>query len=739
MPAAKPVYRHDLDGLRGLAIALVVVFHVWFGKVSGGVDIFLVLSGYFFAGSLIRKSSRPGASLNPLPVVRRTLRRLIPTLAVVLAAVAAATVAWKPRTQWEDIADELIASILYHVNWELAGKAADYAAADASISPLQHLWSMSVQGQFYLIAIAGILGITALWRVLFTEASPAPAIAVATAAGGTASFVYAIVAHDQAQAWNYYATGTRLWEIFVGVLLAIAAARVVLPVPLRQILGVIGLTMVVTCGIVLDGATLFPGPAAWFPVGAAVLLILAGNHRPDEVPGFRNQAVSWILSTRPLRELGNLAYALYVWHWPILIFAIVIYDLDGLGDITFAGGAAIIGLSLVLAWLTRHLLEEPLRESHTVPAAPSAATIHAATDAAGLPTGTGDAAAEVRDVVGPDAEGPAEDPDSAAPSGTTRWASAGKVLAAVSVVAMVAGTASWALWWRAQIADRESGPTGGLTLEVVDYPGARSLTEGLPSPDVPMMPEVLDAKREFPVTTWDGCISNFQTDDSVVCVYGDVDADRTIALVGGSHSEHWITALDVVARERGYRIVTFLKMGCVLTNYGQSLQSTGTNYAGCRPWGDQVIRQLVALRPDFVFTTATRPAPHGEDGDILPPEYLDTWAFLTDHGMRVVAVRDTPWLAQRAPDCLEAGDTPEDCGKPRRRPLAPVNPATAATFAMPGVILLDLSDAICDVDVCRVAQGNVLVYHDAHHISSSYSLTLAAELDRQMGLATNEW
>src|ERR1700723_3381087 len=81
-------YRHDLDGLRGIAIALVAVFHVWFGRVSGGVDVFLALSGFFFGGRLLRTALTPDASLWPFPEVTRLIRRLLPALVVVLAASA---------------------------------------------------------------------------------------------------------------------------------------------------------------------------------------------------------------------------------------------------------------------------------------------------------------------------------------------------------------------------------------------------------------------------------------------------------------------------------------------------------------------------------------------------------------------------------------------------------------------------------------------------------------------------
>ena len=147
-------YRHDLDGLRGIAIALVAVFHVWFGRVSGGVDVFLALSGFFFGGRLLRTALTPGASLWPVPEVTRLVRRLLPALVVVLAASAVLTILIQPETRWETFADQSLASLGYFQNWELANTASDYLRAGEAVSPLQHIWSMSVQGQFYIAFLA---------------------------------------------------------------------------------------------------------------------------------------------------------------------------------------------------------------------------------------------------------------------------------------------------------------------------------------------------------------------------------------------------------------------------------------------------------------------------------------------------------------------------------------------------------------------------------------------------------
>src|SRR3954471_3238201 len=196
-------YRHDVDGLRGVAIALVAVFHVWFGRVSGGVDVFLALSGFFFGGRLLRTALTPGASLWPVPEVTRLVRRLLPALVVVLAASAALTILIQPETRWETFADQSLASLGYFQNWELADTASDYLRAGEAVSPLQHIWSMSVQGQFYIAFLVLIFGFAYLLRGRLGRHTRTAFIALLSVLT-VASFVYAIFAHQADQATAYY-------------------------------------------------------------------------------------------------------------------------------------------------------------------------------------------------------------------------------------------------------------------------------------------------------------------------------------------------------------------------------------------------------------------------------------------------------------------------------------------------------------------------------------------------------
>lgn len=802
-PRKQVIYRPDLDGLRGIAIAFVVFFHVWMGRVSGGVDVFLALSGFFFLGSLVRGATTPGSSLSPIQNLWRLIRRLYPVLIVVVAATVGLTMWLRPEATWTDVLTQAQATLLYYQNLELALTSQDYGAADASISPLQHLWSMSVQGQFYIIALALVLGIAALFRLFGKTPSKWLYAAVFTAIC-LVSIWHADRGFEANQPWNYYDTWARLWELFIGGVLAIVFVGVVVPWLLRTIATIAGLTMIVTCGLLIEGVEHFPAWWAWYPVGGALLIVIFGMVPEGKKVRWFTEPIPWLLSTYPMRRLGDLGYSLYLIHWPLLIFYLALSDSP---HATAVSGTVIVLVSLALAWLAERYIERPLRMKSRVNrnktstgsaaagSAASAGTVAAAAgkskdkDADGVtaevdaPDADEDSSAKDSDVEGrgskdADSEDAEGEPDevthesvesskltraekkaekksakkaakqnkaAATDTGTKRtprdkFVLVGALSTVILCGAFVAGMQSY---WTATAEDRASVPeVDPLTDE--QFPGARAFLEDVEARGDDYHPTPLQVGNDLPASTWDGCISDFNTEDVVSCVYGDPDADRTIALVGGSHSEHWLTAFDEIGRDRGFKVVTILKMGCPLTLDGTIADDNEAMYAGCVEWTRGALESIVGLNPEFVATTATRPSGRSMP-DFTPYQYIDLWKFFSEHGIQTLAIRDTPWIDHgqgplRAGECLgESGSDPESCGMPREASLAPDNPAILATAGMEDVHLLDFTDGLCGPVYCPAAIGNVIVYHDSHHMSSTFVRSLRNEFESQLSQATGWW
>jgi peptidoglycan/LPS O-acetylase OafA/YrhL len=691
-------YRHDLDGLRGVAILLVAAFHVWFGRVSGGVDVFLALSGFFFGSRLLRAALAPGVKTSPVSEITRLIRRLLPALVVVLAASAVLTILIQPETRWETFADQSLASLGYYQNWELATTASDYLRASETVSPLQHIWSMSVQGQFYLAFLMLILGFAVLFRRMLGRHLRL-AFVLLLVALTVASFVYAVYAHNDDQAFAYYNTFARAWELLLGALAGAVVGHVRAPMWLRTVLATVALAAILSCGWFIDGVREFPGPWALVPVGATVLFVLSGANRSADpllaTSGGRLPLPNRLLATKPFVTLGSMAYSLYLWHWPLLIFLLAE---TGQTRVNFWQGAAVLAVSGVLAWLTMRYVEEPLRAKRT---------------AAGV---------------------------APARSGLRRSTI---VLGSTVALLGVALTAT-SFTWREHVTVQRANGKDLPTLSTAEYPGALALTDRVRAPKLPMRPTVLEARKDLPVTTTDGCISDFDNVGVINCTYGDKTAPRTIALAGGSHAEHWITALDILGQQHGFKVVTYLKMGCPLTTEQMPLvMGDNRPYPECHRWNEAVMPRLLADRPDFVFTTSTRPW-NIKDGDVMPSTYLGIWETMARNNIPVLAMRDTPWLVRDGEpyipaDCLADGGDAVSCGIERSKVLSDDNPTLDYVERFPQLRPLDMSDAVCRDDYCRVVEGNVLVYHDAHHISATYMRTMVDELGRQIAAATGWW
>ncbi len=692
-------YRHDLDGLRGVAILMVAVFHIWFGRVSGGVDVFLALSGFFFGSKLLRNSLGPTPALHPGREAIRLVRRLLPALVVVLAASAVLTILIQPQTRWETFADQSLASLGYYQNWELARTASDYLRAGEAVSPLQHIWSMSVQGQFYLSFLLLVFGCTALLRrplgkrlrIFFLVL-----LSVLT----IASFGYAIFAHQADQATAYFNSFARAWELLAGALAGALVGYVRWPMWLRTTLTTLGLGAILACGWLIDGVHEFPGPWALVPVGATVAMILAGaNLRADPRTHGRQPVPSRILAGAPLVTLGSMAYSLYLWHWPLLIFWLVY---TGHSHASFLDGAGILAVSAILSYLTMRFIEEPLRaRTPTVDATPARAPLW------------------------------------------TRLRRPTMVLGSTVALLGVTLTAT-SFTWREHVTVQRAAGNDLPGLNSRDYPGAAALLDGARVPDLPMRPTVLEAAKDLPATTRDGCISDFRNGDVINCTYGDPQATRTIALAGGSHAEHWITALDVLGKQHNFKVVTYLKMGCALSTDPKPLvMGNNDPYPQCYRWVQQAMAKLVSDHPDYVFTTSTRPW-NTKPGDVMPGTYVGIWKTFADNDIPVLAMRDTPWLVEDGKpfipaDCLAKGGDAVSCGRDRSETLAARNPTLDFVKRFPGLKPLDMSDAVCRPDHCRAVEGNVLVYRDSHHFTATYMRTMTPELGRQIGAATGWW
>lgn len=345
-------FRPDIEGLRGIAILLVVLYHAQTPGFSGGfigVDVFFVISGYLITGLLVAEIEKTGRLDLPRFYARR-VRRLLPAAALVLLVTLLVGRLIDPPVAHRELANTAIATALYVSNLWFARNATDYLASDAEGSPLLHTWSLSVEEQFYLVwpvivlvAMRGFRGQLSRRRVILVMALL-----------GVASLGFAIWLARIAQPWAFFGSPTRAWEFALGALAGLASTSSLAARPaLGRWLAGAGMLTIILAGALLDRNSSFPGFAV-APVVATAVLLMAGA---SGSAGW----VTTVLIAAPMQWIGRMSYAWYLWHWPVRVFAESLY-----GRLSLAPLLALAALALGLAALTHVALENPIRFSRTL-------------------------------------------------------------------------------------------------------------------------------------------------------------------------------------------------------------------------------------------------------------------------------------------------------------------------------------------------------------------------------------
>ncbi|GGB84352.1 hypothetical protein N798_09755 [Knoellia flava TL1] len=669
-------FRPDIQGLRAIAVGLVVLYHLWPKRLSGGyvgVDVFFVISGFLITSHIHREI----VSTGHLRVTRfwaRRIRRLLPASLLVLVLSGLGVLLFAPSTTWAQTAREIAASALYVQNWQLATSAVDYMALDNVPTVAQHFWSLSVEEQFYAVWPVLILGLLAVMR-LRGHRDTRKAVLAGLALLSVASLTWSVVSTLQDQAFAYMSTFTRVWEFAAGGITALALVS--LRRPGATVAAWLGLAAVVGSGSVLTEASLFPGWVALFPVLGTVALLVSGAETP----------VGRVLATRPMTFVGDISYSVYLVHWPLIV---LVPHLTG-HPLRWTEKLLILVATLGLAWLSKTWVEDPLRTGPLLSKAPRRAFVFALT-AMALVVGS-----------------------------TTTWG---------AVLEQREQRAATEAAQRIEAGERCLGPRA-----LVPEDGCSSVAG-----DGPLVspPEAVVAQSKDPLFT--RCQQSLGNPALLDCVLGDPSgAKGTIALVGDSHAGALIPTVDELGKRRGLKVVVHTKGSCPATDARRTVEgeTSDERQASCTAYNAAVDEALLADASVSLVLTSSYTRAYGWEGTGDGPEtgiagFASRYERWRSAGKQVVVIADVPATAgEPVPNCIAQHlNDPEACAVPRAEAVVPDLAVSAAERA--GAPVVDLNDLFCDAASCYSQVGDVIVYRDRSHLSIEYARMLAPFLDSRL-------
>ena len=701
-------FRTDIEGLRGLAVLLVVIFHArptWLPGGFIGVDVFFVLSGYLITRLLVDELETTGSIELPTFWARRA-RRLLPISAlVIIFTVLASWLVLAPYAVRSVVTDAVAASGFF-VNFRFAFQLGDYFGAQlaaSSPSPLLHYWSLAVEEQFYLV-----------WPLLLIAVSRRAAnvrVAAGRAVVGViaVSLLLSVVMTQTHPTAAFYLLPARMGELAVGAAAAIwAPVLTVAPQRLRTIGGWVGLVMIVVVAVDIDESFTFPGLLAMIPVLATALVITAGEGQQAYWPASR------LLRLRPLQWLGKHSYGLYLWHWPLLVLAQVRW-----GPLGFFETVVILALAMGLSSLSLRVLENPVRHSTWVAARPQR----------GLRLGGGIIAASIVVAVfvrvalpsldtGVSASAPTLLTNQTSPA-TTTTAVAGEVEQSVTSV-------------QNSESDGETSPTIAtttiaiptttvpLTLDRLIESVHEVLAAGASVDTVPnnLRPSIVAAVDDKAQIYDDGCV-NIGVDPEVHdCRYGASGGEFTMVLYGDSHAAHWFPALHEIANDRGIKFVVLTKGGCPTANVAIP---TAILAQQCPIWRDAAIEYMINLQPDLIVMTASHDYPNSsEEWSAGMAETADRVHPATT---RLVMLGDNPNAKDLPSNCLSRNlFSASACSNTRSAAVSQDRIDIEYSIATQRSLeFIDTTDWFCTASTCPMMVGDILLYRDATHLSTTAS------------------
>ena len=701
-------HRRDIEGLRAIAVLIVVAYHAGIPGWGGGfigVDVFFVISGFLITSLLIKERESDGR-IALLTFYARRIRRLLPISSVVAVVSVVGALAILPSTTFSSLGTDVVAAAGFFVNMLFAIRGTDYLAGDTDPSVIQHYWSLAVEEQFYLIWPGLIALVTIGAQQVRRRITPV----IITVISG--SFVASVVLSPTAPTWSYFGLHTRAFELGVGALLAVQwplverwgqSTRAAL-----SWAGLIGIGFSIPLAAAVD---YFPGWVAAIPVLATAAAIAGGDTT--------DRGAQLLLRRRPLQWVGEHSYSLYLWHWPVLVLG------AGLVGRTLGWSETIaaIALTFALSALGFTLIEHPLRRSPRLIQQPAPNySLGASLIGLTLLVGVGVSQYQPQASTGVVAEAPSLS------TSTTTTVAPDTAIAPPDSSASTNDSAT-------------SAPTSTTLPPLVDNRDAEPLAAILAALDNTVLPEnlrpdVYNAVNDTS-TLYDTNCHQFMTPAVTKgCVFGDTDGEFTIGLIGDSHAAQWFAAINTIAISNEWRLIAHTQGGCPLLDVVTWNRGADAVFSHCASWRDAVIDDLQQEGVDVVIVSqhwglldaSTREAVPASVWERDLPTLFDR---LRSVDIEPVLFLDSPDPYDSVPACAVSHKTDLSSCEPgvlrnTERSVREVATSIADEMSV-GVIdphvwlCVDVSpDDDSDTTRCPVVVGDILIYRDSHHLSNTF-------------------
>lgn len=651
-PSGQLSFRTDIQGLRAVAVGIVLLYHAGMPWLPGGfvgVDVFFVISGFLITGGIVKEIRRDGKlSLKDFYV--RRVARIIPAATLTLVSTVILSWVFLPQTRLAQVGADAMASAVYVVNWAYSVSAVDYLAQDQAPSPLQHFWSLAVEEQFYILWPVVLMVVA--WLCLKSSFSLQKGLLIALAVVAVPSFVWSVYYTAANPGGAYFVTTTRMWELAIGAGLAIIASRS--PVPPRRLAVVaswLGLFAILFAAITYTGALPFPSFTALLPTLGAAAVLWGGQAGGPF-------GVGLLLTRWPMTKLGEISYSLYLWHWPLLVIAGAV-----VGKLDPIAGLIVVALAVVPAWASTRYVEKPAQKVILE----FAGAGHSRLDKSAL----------------------------------------GVILVTMSVIPALFLTLSVpptppqssVEFVQEVVGNAPVKPVGAEALALDSSLGKVVEEAGF------FTPTALAAGKDGPPVSADGCHQTFDQASPVSCIYGDTSSKFTVVLTGDSHAAHWSSALRTAAQTNGWRLETYTKDGCPFTLGAVYNGANDVVYENCTTWNNAVREKLKQIKPDVVITTALlhQPVVDGEritdkrQTPMMAEAIGAAWSELNAVGIPIISIVDSPTMGMVVPDCVSANPKKLSvCSTPRESALVASGEVEKLSAAnAQNAVVVDMNDMVC--------------------------------------------